>query len=115
MPDFPIIDAHVHIYDTGPPRLSMDRSVYTHSTGLIFPKDYNRITQGVKIEAMVFVEVDAAPGAHLAEVEFVQEQSRIEPRLRAIVASMPLEKGAARTRSCGLSLFPLARGVRRLI
>ena len=115
MPDFPIIDAHVHIYDTG--RLSYPWMKHVHALDRPhLPKDYNRITQGVKIEAMVFVEVDAAPGAHLAEVEFVQEQSQIEPRLRAIVASMPLEKGAAvEPDLVAYTLFPLARGVRRLI
>jgi L-fuconolactonase len=70
----------------------------------------------VDIEAMVFVEVDVAPGAHLAEVEFVQEQSRTEPRLRAVVASMPLESGrAVEADLAAYSRFPLARGVRRLI
>ena len=115
MPEFPIVDAHVHIYDPGrlsypwmAPFLTLDRP---H-----LPQDYDRSTAGVDIEAMVFVEVDVAPGAHLAEVEFVHEQSRAEPRLRAIVASIPLERGAAvEADLAAYSRFPLARGVRRLI
>jgi L-fuconolactonase len=115
MPDFPIVDAHVHIYD--PHRLS-----YPWLKGISIldrphlPVDYARLTRGVDVEAMVFIEVDVAPGAHLNEVEFVQEQSRIESRLRAIVASMPLENGAAvEADLAAFSQFPLARGVRRLI
>lgn len=115
MPDFPIIDAHVHIYDTR--RLSYPWMKHVPALDRPhLPKDYDRLTRGVNIEAMVFVEVDVAPDAHLAEVEFVQQQSRVEPRLRAIVASMPLEKGAAvEPDLAAYSHFPLARGVRRLI
>jgi L-fuconolactonase len=79
-------------------------------------KDYDRLTAGVDVEAMVFVEVDVATSTHLAEVEFVQEQSRAEPRLRAVVASMPLENGeVVEDDLAAYSRSPLARGVRRLI
>jgi L-fuconolactonase len=115
VPDFPIVDAHVHIYD--PRRLSYPwMAPLPTLDGPHLLEDYDRLTAGVDIEAMVFVEVDVAPGAHLAEVEFVQEQSRIEPRLRAVVASMPLESGrAVEADLAAYSRFPLARGVRRLI
>ena len=90
VPEFPIVDAHVHIYD--PRRLSYPwMAPLPTLDGPHLPEHYARLTAGVDIEAMVFVEVDVAPGAHLAEVEFVQEQSRTEPRLRAVVASIPLE------------------------
>jgi predicted TIM-barrel fold metal-dependent hydrolase len=74
------------------------------------------LTAGVDIEAMVFVEVDTAPGDYLAEAHFVQEQATVEPRLRGMVASMPLEKGAAvEPELVEYAKMPLARGVRRLI
>ena len=66
MPNFAIIDTHVHLYD--PRRLSypwmkqapaLDRPYLTD--------DFARLTAGVDIEAMVFVEVDTAPGDYLAE------------------------------------------------
>jgi L-fuconolactonase len=115
VPDFPIVDAHVHIYD--PRRLSYPWiASFPTLDRPHLPEDYDRLTAGVNIEAMVFVEADVAPGAHLAEVEFVHEQSRTEPRLRAVVASMPLEnREAAEADLADYSLFPLARGVRRLI
>lgn len=115
MPDFAIVDTHVHLYD---PRLLsypwmkqapvLDRPYLTD--------DFRRLTAGVDIEAMVFVEVDTAPGDHLAEARFAQEQAAAEPRLRGMVASMPLEKGAAvELELVEYAKFPLARGVRRLI
>lgn len=78
--------------------------------------DFVRLTAGVDIEAMVFVEVDAAPGDHLAEARFLQEQALTEPRLRGMVASMPLERGAGvEPELVEYAGMPLARGVRRLI
>lgn len=80
------------------------------------PEDFVRLTAGVDIEAMVFVEVDAAPGAHLAEARFAQEQAAAEPRLRGMVASMPLEQGGeVEPELVEYAKMPLARGVRRLI
>ena len=115
MPNFAIVDSHVHFYDPG--RLSyhwlksvpkLDRS--------FLPADYARLTAGVDVEAMVFVEVDAASGQHLAEARFLEEQSLVEPRLRGMVASMPLVKGAAvEPELAEYARLPLARGVRRLI
>lgn len=78
--------------------------------------DFARLTAGVDIEAMVFVEVDAAPSDNLAEARFVQEQTLAEPRLRGMVASMPLEEGAGvEPKLVEYAGMPLARGVRRLI
>jgi L-fuconolactonase len=110
VPEFPIVDAHVHIYD--PRRLSYPwMAPFPTLGGPHLPEDYDRLTAGVDIEAMVFVEADVAAGAHLAEVEFVQEQSRAEPRLRAVVASLPLENGkAVEADLAAYSRFPLARG-----
>ncbi len=115
MPDFAIVDTHVHLYD--PRRLSypwmkqtpvLDRPYLTD--------DFVHLTAGVDIEAMVFVEVDVAAGDNLAEARFAQEQAAAEPRLRGIVASMPLEKGSGvEPELVEYAKMPLARGVRRLI
>jgi L-fuconolactonase len=115
LPNFPIIDTHVHLYD--PRRLSypwmeqapaLDRPYLTN--------DFVRLTAGVDIEAMVFVEVDVAAGDHMAEAHFAQEQAPAELRLRGMVASMPLEKGmGVEPELVEYAKMPLARGVRRLI
>lgn len=115
MPDFPIVDAHVHIYDpaaisfawmSGVPLLSKRHD----------PAYYSERTAGVTIDKMVFLEVDADEGRNLDEARWVAETAKSEPRLQAIVASMPLEKGrAVESDIATYARMPLARGVRRLI
>lgn len=115
MPDFPIVDAHVHLYDPGVVEFPWMKSVPKLDRTYL-PADYWRLTEGVEVEALVFVEVDVAPGQHLREAEWVQEQSAAEPRLRGMVASIPLERGeAAREDLDAYARMTIARGVRRLI
>jgi L-fuconolactonase len=115
LPDFAIVDAHVHLYD--PRRLSYPWMKQAPALDRPYlSDDFTRLTTGVDIEAMIFVEVDAAPGEHLAETRFAQEQAAVEPRLRGMVASMPLEKGSGvEPELVEYAKSPLARGVRRLI
>ena len=115
MPDFPIVDTQVHLYD--PRRLSypwMKQTPALDRPHLV--PDFVRATAGVDIQGIVFVEVDAAPADQSAEAHFVQEQAKLEPRLKAMVASIPLELGAAaEPYLIEYEKLPLARGVRRLI
>lgn len=98
MPDFPIIDTHLHIWD-------MDRLSYSAFDGHpLFGKsyqieDYQRDCGEVDVEAMVFVEcfADFTPtgGQYIEEIEFVQDSAKRDPRIRGIVPMAPLEWGAA--------------------
>ena len=110
MPNFSVVDTHVHLYD--PSRLSypwMKQAPALDRPHLV--EDYVRAIAGVDIESIVFVEVDAAPGDQRAEAYFVQEQAKFEPRLKAMVASIPLELGAAaETHLIDYAKLPLARG-----
>ena len=116
MPAFPIVDAHVHLYDPG-------RIAYPWMEGeprLDAPHGPGRFTAalgGVALEAAVFVEVDAAPGAHMEEARYVSGLAGRAPWLRGMVASMPLERGADAVAADleAYAAMPLARGVRRLI
>jgi L-fuconolactonase len=115
LPDFPIVDAHVHLYD--PEKLSY---LWMAAVPLLNkrhdPSYYDERRAPVKIEGMVFVEVDVAEGLHLDEARYVAEVGRGEPRLKALVASMPLEKGTSVEPDLAIyAAMPLARGVRRLI
>ena len=115
MPDFPIVDAHVHFYDPGVIGFDWTKSIPKLDRAYL-PADFWKLTAGVEVEALVFVEVDAAPGQHLREAEWVSGQAIKEPRLRGIVASIPLEKGeAAREDLDAYSKIGIARGARRLI
>jgi L-fuconolactonase len=115
LPDFPIVDAHVHIYDTE--KLSFPwMAGIPHLNRPHGPKDFTERTSGVAVDKMVFVEVDVAPGQYLDEARWVAEAARQDPRIQAIVASIPLEKGeGAEADIAALAKMPLARGVRRLI
>lgn len=115
MPDFPIIDCHVHLYDPAqisyPWMASVPMLNARHST-----PEFNAAVGDLVIEKMVFVEVDAAAGAHMAEARWVSELAKTDPRLGGIVASVPLEQGAVVGDDIvAFAKFPLARAVRRLI
>jgi L-fuconolactonase len=120
MPSFPIIDTHVHLWD--PQRL---RYSWQHGNYLLERpyriEDYQRATQGLDIEAMVFLECYAdftpASGQYLEELEFVAEEATREPRLKAIVAMAPLELGraAAPLLADMVARFPALKGIRRII
>ena len=97
MPDFPIIDTHLHIWD-------MDRLSYSAFKGHpLFGKsyqieDYQRDCGDVEVEAMVFVECYAdfteTGGQYIEEIEYVEDSARRDPRIRGIVPMAPLEWGS---------------------
>lgn len=119
MPSFPIIDTHLHLWD--PARIS-----YSWQKGnalLARPysvEDYHRDSRGLEIEGMVFVEchIDDGPGRaqYIREIEFVEEEALRDPRIQAIVAKAPLERGAAVESILEqmVARFPRLRGVRRI-
>jgi L-fuconolactonase len=69
---------------------------------------------------MVFVEchVDDEPGSgqYIKEIEFVEDEARSDPRIRAIVAKAPLERGKAAEPILDemITRFPRLRGIRRI-
>jgi L-fuconolactonase len=116
MPDLPIVDAHVHLWD--PIRFRMpwldNEPVLNRPFGL---EDYREQTQGLQIDAMVYLQVEVAPVYGLLEAEHAVRLARQEPRLQAIVGWAPIEYGdQMRTYLDALvAIDPLIRGVRRLL
>lgn len=115
MPEFPIIDAHVHLYDVQ--RLSYgwlaNVPKINRSYGLA---DFDAARGPVAIEKLVFAEVAVDPGLHLKEAEFIQGLADADPRLAGSVAHAPLEKGATVEADLEkLAALPSVRGIRRLI
>lgn len=115
MPGFPIIDSHVHLYDVQ--RLSygwlagVPRIAATHKLA-----EFDAARGKVQVDGIVFAEVAADPGLHIAEAGFVQEMADADPRLRGMVANAPVHKGAAVEEDLhALSHFATLRGIRRLI
>jgi L-fuconolactonase len=78
-------------------------------------QDYGEQTHDLPIMGMVYVEVGVEPGEALREARHVTDLARDEPRLQAIVASAPIERGiAVRGHLESLvAISPLVKGVRR--
>ena len=96
MPNFPIVDTHLHVWDH-------DRLSYSAFKGhplfgrSYHVEDYARDLGSVEVEAMVFLECyadfSASGGQYLEEIEFVEDEQKRDPRLKAIVPMAPLEWG----------------------
>ncbi len=115
MPQFPIIDSHVHLYDPKAVNYPWMSDVPLLNKPHL-PNFYDERTIGLKIDKLVFVEVDSGVGEHLKEARWVQNLNAVDPRISAIVAAMPLEQGYIVERDVAeFAELGLARGVRRLI
>jgi len=115
MPDYGIVDTHVHFWDTT--RVPIDWHARVPAMARRFgPEDLAEHAGDVAIERLVFVEADVSPGANIAEAEWITELAAADPRIQAIVAHAPLEQGAEVEGDLAkLAEIPLVRGIRRLL
>ncbi len=115
MPEFPIIDSHVHLYDVQ--RLSYGWLANVPKIDRSFDlADFDAARGPVDVEKLVFAEVAVDPGLHIDEAEFIQHMADADPRLAASVAHAPLEKGGRVEADLEkLAALPTVRGIRRLI
>ena len=113
MPNFPIVDTHVHLWDPGVLKYSWRDEMPSLNRPYLLA-DYRTAHGTIDIETMVFVQCDAEDG--LKETEWVISLAKDEPKIKGIVAWAPLEKGED-TRSVleKLADNQLVKGVRRLI
>jgi L-fuconolactonase len=115
LPNFPIIDSHVHIYDSDYLTYHWLRNVPRLNKPHLMT-DFTRLTAGVDVDGIVFVEVDVAADQYLDEAGWVALQAQTDNGLRGMVASMPLENGSAvEADLAAYAEIAIARGARRLI
>lgn len=115
MPDFPIIDAHVHLYDVNRLSYSWLANVPKINRTYLL-EDFDKARQNVIVEKIVFAEVAIDPGLHIEEAAFIQAMADTDSRLSGIIAHLPLEKGISVERDIAtLKQFRNLRGIRRLI
>ena len=115
MPDFPIVDAHVHLAD--PKRLAYAWTKHAPKLNrTVLPADLFKAAAPVRIEKFVFVEVDVDLPLHVAEAEWVDGLALAEPKLAGMVAALPLEQGKAVAPELErIARLKTTRGIRRLI
>ena len=120
MPDCPIIDTHLHVWD-------QTRLRYSAFDGHpLFGKpyhveDYAKACGEIEVEAMVFLECYAdfweGGGQYLEEIAFVEDEQQRDPRIKAIIPMAPLEWGN-RVRPMLQEMrdrHPSVRGIRRIM
>jgi L-fuconolactonase len=116
MPDFPIVDSHVHLWD--PKRFRMPWIDDIPPLRQPFElNEYSEHTQGLPVEAMVYLQVDVTPAYGLLEASWAAAQAERDPRLLGLVAYAPLEDGlvASSYLDALKKTGPLVKGIRRLI
>lgn len=115
MPAFPIVDAHVHLYDVEALSYGWLASVPKINRSHAMP-EFDEARGSVAVEKLVFVEVAVDPGLHLKEAAFVQGLADRDPRIGGIVAHAPVEKGdAVEDDIAALKANRSLVGIRRLI
>lgn len=116
MPDFPIIDAHLHLWNPRHFRMSwLDGNDLLNQ-----PYDitaYQEHSRDIAVEAMVYLQVEVEPAYAQLEAQWAIEQSRQDPRLQGIVAWAPLEYGelAHAYLDALTQMGPAIKGVRRIV
>jgi len=116
MIDFPIIDAHVHLWN--PDRLRMS---WLDGLDLLNqPYEYSHFSQhssSLPVEGFVYVETGVDPAYSFLEAQWVAGVARQESRLKGIVAAAPLEHGRRLKYylEALTALGPQIKGVRRLL
>ena len=115
MPNFPLVDTHVHLWDVGRLCYPWLASVPPLNRNHLID-DYRRACGPVQVAKLIFVQCECDPSLSHQEAAWVAEVARVDPRLRGMVAQAPLEKGDAAEVDLGrLATIPLVKGVRRLL
>jgi L-fuconolactonase len=109
-----ILDSHIHFWDPG--HLSYPWLEGLPINQVYLPADLLQAASQVDLQGIVFVQADCIAEQGADEATWVAELAQAEPRIRAIVAFAPLEKGeGARPYLEKLAQNKLVKGIRRLI
>jgi L-fuconolactonase len=115
MLDFPIIDTHLHVWDTRLLRYPwLDAVPLLNKPYLL--ADYDRACGPVQVEKMVFLQAEVDFSLFQEEADWVTGLAAEDPRIEGIVSWAPLEKGdGARPALERLAENEKIKGIRRII
>ena len=109
----PIVDSHVHLWNTTKFR-------YEWLDGLpalnrpFRPADFAAASASADVSKFILIECGCEPTQSLAEVDWISSMAKNEPRLKGIIAHASLERGkAVRCELETLASRPLVKGIRR--
>jgi L-fuconolactonase len=88
----PIVDAHVHIWDTDRFPIPWLANIPALNKR-IWIDDYFDATGELNVEGFVYMQVEVAPPYALIEAQTIAELAGVDPRVLAIVPWAPLEEG----------------------
>jgi L-fuconolactonase len=108
-----IVDSHVHLWDPEQLRYGWLEGLPALNRPFL-PADFSSASASADVRKIVFVECGCEPAQSLAEVDWISDLAKNEPRLKGIVAHAPLENGeAVRTELQALAKCKLVKGIRR--
>lgn len=115
MPGEPILDAHVHLWDPGRMPIPWLGAIPQLRRRMDLG-DYRKVTAGLPVEALVYLQVEVAPPYALIEAKEIAALAASEPIIAGIVPWAPLEDGdlAAPFLRELASISYLVKGVRRI-
>lgn len=109
----PIVDAHVHLWNTEHFRYSWLGNLPSLNRTFL-PKDLITASKSGGVAKFIFVECGCEPSQGLAEVDWIAALAQTNSFLRGIIAHAALERGKAVLPELEfLSVRPLVKGIRR--
>ncbi len=91
MISLPIVDSHVHLWDPASFHLDWlhENPLLNHRYSL---EEFQQVTEGVQIEAIICVEANVAQEEALLEARWLATQAQHDSRIQGIVAFAPIEE-----------------------
>jgi len=115
MPTFPIIDTHVHLWDTDILRYPWLEEVPLLNKPFLL-NDYNKAIADVKVDKIVFLQCECSFEQFREEAQWVTQLAQEDIRIQGIVPWAPLEKGEeVKSDLEKFSDNKLIKGIRRII
>jgi L-fuconolactonase len=113
MNELSIVDSHVHFWNPVQFRYAwLDGLPALNRTFL--PAHFAAASVNSNVNKIIVIECGCEPAQSLAEINWICDLAKTEPRLKGIVAYVPLEKGhIVRADLEKLAANPLVKGVRR--